>query len=195
MSASVTTDRARIRRRGTLLAYIFANQGWGSLVGSLVVIIVLLCYKGVMDGEGKTSKVDGVWRICVGLSLVPAFGTLYQRLTLPESTRFKEMRKGAHEESGHGGGSGSGEDEIAELKRQQQLEEMEKEGKGNGGSQESSSPTSTAPESGTNTVDDGASKQEVDAKNEHFKGASPCLLFIHMVRVIDEGYRVPTLLF
>ena len=132
MSASVTTDRARIRRRGTLLAYIFANQGWGSLVGSLVVIIVLLCYKGVMDGEGKTSKVDGVWRICVGLSLVPAFGTLYQRLTLPESTRFKEMRKG-HEESGHGGGhGGGGGDEIAELKRQQQLEEMEKEGKGRG---------------------------------------------------------------
>lgn len=90
MSASVTTDRARIRRRGTLLAYIFANQGWGSLVGSLVVIIVLLCYKGVMDGEGKTSKVDGVWRICVGLSLVPAFGTLYQRLTLPESTRDRK---------------------------------------------------------------------------------------------------------
>ena len=58
-----------------------------------------------MDGEGKTSKVDGVWRICVGLSLVPAFGTLYQRLTLPESTRFKEMRKG-HEESGSGGGGG-----------------------------------------------------------------------------------------
>ena len=140
-----------------------------------------------MDGEGKTSKVDGVWRICVGLSLVPAFGTLYQRLTLPESTRFKEMRKG-HEESGHGGsgggGGGSG-DEIAELKRQQQLEEMEKEGKGNTGSQESSSPTSTAPESGTNTVNDGASKQEVDAKNEHFKGASSCLIFIHVVRVID----------
>lgn len=127
-----------------------------------------------MDGEGKTSKVDGVWRICVGLSLVPAFGTLYQRLTLPESTRFKEMRKG-HEESGHGGG-----DEIAELKRQQQLEEIEKEGKGNAGSQESSTPTT--PESGTNTVDDRASKQEVDAKNEHFKGAS-CLIFI-----CDAGY-------
>jgi PHS family inorganic phosphate transporter-like MFS transporter len=29
-----------------------------------------------------------VWRIVVGLSLIPAFGTLYQRLTLPESTRF-----------------------------------------------------------------------------------------------------------
>ncbi|KAI0820053.1 MFS general substrate transporter [Trametes gibbosa] len=94
MSASVATDRANLRRRGTMLAYIFANQGWGSFVGSLATIIVLLCYKHVMEVDGKTSKVDGVWRILVGLSLIPAFGTLYQRLTLPESTRFTESRKG-----------------------------------------------------------------------------------------------------
>ncbi|KAF8837549.1 MFS general substrate transporter [Paxillus ammoniavirescens] len=93
MSASITSDRAVIRKRGTLLAYIFANQGWGSLVGSLATIIVLACYKHVMNDEGKTSKVDGVWRIVVGLSLIPAFGTLYQRLTLPESVRFEESRK------------------------------------------------------------------------------------------------------
>lgn len=59
MSASVTSDRASIRKRGTLLAYIFANQGWGSLVGSLVVITVLACYKHVMNDLGETSKVDG----------------------------------------------------------------------------------------------------------------------------------------
>ena len=59
MSASVATDRANLARRGTLLSYIFANQGWGSFVGSLATIIVLLCYKHTMDVDGKTSKVDG----------------------------------------------------------------------------------------------------------------------------------------
>ncbi|KAK0210703.1 phosphate transporter [Desarmillaria ectypa] len=96
MSASITSDRANIRKRGTLLAYIFANQGWGSLTGSLITIIVLAAYKPVMDIKGETSKVDGgmfLWRIIVGVSLVPAFGTLYQRLTLPESTRFIESQK------------------------------------------------------------------------------------------------------
>ncbi|ETW82243.1 inorganic phosphate transporter [Heterobasidion irregulare TC 32-1] len=93
MSASITSDRANLRKRGTMLAYIFANQGWGSLAGSLVTIIVLACYKHVMNEEGKTSKVDGVWRIVVGLSLIPAFGTLYQRLTLPESTRYLKSTK------------------------------------------------------------------------------------------------------
>ncbi|KAJ7683780.1 MFS general substrate transporter [Mycena rosella] len=92
MSASITSDRASLRKRGTMLAYIFSNQGWGSLVGSLVTIVVLAAYKHVMNDEGKTSKVDGVWRIVVGLSLIPALGTLYQRLTLPESTRYIEAQ-------------------------------------------------------------------------------------------------------
>ncbi|KAJ7496336.1 MFS inorganic phosphate transporter [Mycena galericulata] len=92
MSASVTSDRSVLRKRGTMLAYIFSNQGWGSFVGALVTIVVLSAYKYVMNDEGETSKVDGVWRIVVGLALVPAFGTLYQRLTLPESTRFIESQ-------------------------------------------------------------------------------------------------------
>lgn len=53
-----------------------------------------------------------VWRITIGLSLIPAFGTLYQRLTLPESTRFERSRKvGAQEEA-------NGKDDIAVLKAQ-----------------------------------------------------------------------------
>ena len=59
MSASITSDRANLRKRGTLLAYIFSNQGWGSFVGGLATMVVLACYKQVMDTEGKTSKVDG----------------------------------------------------------------------------------------------------------------------------------------
>jgi len=47
----------------------------------------------VMNGEGHTSKVDGVWRIVIGLSLIPAFATLYQRLTLPESKRYIASQK------------------------------------------------------------------------------------------------------
>ncbi|KAF9448523.1 phosphate transporter [Macrolepiota fuliginosa MF-IS2] len=114
MSASITSDRANLRKRGTMLAYIFSNQGWGSFVGSLATIIVLACYKNVMEA-GKTSKVDGVWRIVVGLSLIPAFATLYQRLTLPESTRFEKSQELGREANPEAG------DEIAELKRQQEL--------------------------------------------------------------------------
>lgn len=52
------------RQRGTMLAYIFANQGWGSLVGALMTMIVLAAYKHVMDAEGETSKVHLLLTIC-----------------------------------------------------------------------------------------------------------------------------------
>ncbi|KAG9004604.1 hypothetical protein FRB90_010834 [Tulasnella sp. 427] len=98
MSASVTSDRANLRKRGTMLAYIFSNQGWGSFTGSLIFLIVLQCYRHVMETKGEVSKVDGIWRIVVGMSLIPAFGTLYQRLTLPESTRYQESQRVPDEE-------------------------------------------------------------------------------------------------
>lgn len=41
---------------------------------------------------------DTVWRILIGLSLIPACLTLYQRLTLPESTRYIKAQKLASEE-------------------------------------------------------------------------------------------------
>ena len=59
-----------------------------------------------------------VWRIIIGISLVPAFGTLYQRLTLPESTRFKDSKN-----IGKDQGEDEGEDEIEKLKRMQREEE------------------------------------------------------------------------
>jgi MFS family permease len=59
MSASVSSDRMSLRKRGTFLAYIFANQGWGSFAGSIVVMVVLAAYKHVMNDKGETSKVDG----------------------------------------------------------------------------------------------------------------------------------------
>ncbi|CCO28775.1 putative metabolite transporter C2H8,02 [Rhizoctonia solani AG-1 IB] len=99
MSASITGDRASLRKRGTMLTYVFANQGWGSFVGSLVTMATLACYKTAMDKNGQVYKVDAVWRIVVGVSLIPAFGTLYQRLTLPESTRFNKTRNAEADEA------------------------------------------------------------------------------------------------
>lgn len=59
MSASITSDRANLRKRGTMLTYIFSMQGWGSFFGSLATIIVLAIYRNTIEVEGKLSKVDG----------------------------------------------------------------------------------------------------------------------------------------
>ncbi|EPQ32444.1 uncharacterized protein PFL1_00640 [Pseudozyma flocculosa PF-1] len=92
MSASVVSDRAHIGNRGFLLSWIFSNQGWGNVVGSLFSVIVIAGYRSHVDA-GDVHKLSGAWRILQGLTLIPAFITLYFRLTLVESTRFTQARK------------------------------------------------------------------------------------------------------
>lgn len=93
MSASVVSDRANISRRGLLLTFTFAMQGWGNLAGAIVSIVVLVAFKDAIQGHGQVGDFDAVWRIILGVILVPALATLYQRLKLPESDRMTEVLK------------------------------------------------------------------------------------------------------
>jgi MFS transporter, PHS family, inorganic phosphate transporter len=92
MSATVVSDRANIHRRGTMLCFIFANQGWGSFIGSLVTLITLAAFKSDIR-SGHPKHIDRIWRILIGFSLIPAFAVLYQRLTLPESRKFTLVKE------------------------------------------------------------------------------------------------------
>ncbi|BFZ61366.1 hypothetical protein YB2330_002431 [Saitoella coloradoensis] len=90
MSAAVTSERANLKRRGQMLAWIFSFQGWGNLAGSIVTIIVLACFEPALQDRGEYNQLDAVWRIQFGVALVPSFLTIYQRLTMPESKKFTE---------------------------------------------------------------------------------------------------------
>ncbi|CAD6950880.1 unnamed protein product [Tilletia controversa] len=94
MSATIVSDRAHMKKRGILLGLIFSNQGWGNLLASLVGVVVIAAYKSAITATpaGNFHKLSGAWRILQGVSLVPAFGVLYFRLTMVESTRFTQAR-------------------------------------------------------------------------------------------------------
>lgn len=91
MSAAVVSDRAHLNKRGAMLAWIFSNQGWGNLAGGILAVFVIAGYRNFVDA-GQIHKLSGAWRILQGLSLIPAFISLYFRLTLVESTRFTQAR-------------------------------------------------------------------------------------------------------
>ncbi|KAH8917419.1 MFS inorganic phosphate transporter, partial [Atractiella rhizophila] len=92
MSAAVVSDRANLRRRGVMLSFIFSMQGWGNFAAGIVSIVVLAIFKPAIQGRGEYGQFNAVWRIIVGLVLVPCLGTLYQRLTLAESAKWKNAQ-------------------------------------------------------------------------------------------------------
>jgi len=61
-------------------------------MGAIVTIIVLSIWKKVLHTDHHYNDLNGAWRVVVGLILVPCLGTLYQRLTLKESAKFRNVQ-------------------------------------------------------------------------------------------------------
>ncbi|KAL9063860.1 MAG: hypothetical protein Q9161_009233 [Pseudevernia consocians] len=93
ISAAIVAERSNLKRRGQLLGWIFSNQGWGNLVGSIVTLVLLACFAKALNGEGNYAQLDAVWRLQIGLALIPAIATLWPRLTMPEGKKFLESRE------------------------------------------------------------------------------------------------------
>ena len=61
----------------------------GTLAGSIVTLVILGCFSDALKA-GHYNQLDAVWRLQIGVALVPAFATLYFRLTMPESRKFSQ---------------------------------------------------------------------------------------------------------
>ena len=93
MSAAIIAERAHLKRRGQLLGWIFSNQGWGTLAGSVITLVVLACFSKALEEENKYGQLDAIWRIQMGVALIPALATIYPRLQMPEAKKFLESRE------------------------------------------------------------------------------------------------------
>ena len=56
-------------------------------------MIILACFGPALYGEGKYGQLDAIWRLQIGLALIPALATLYPRLTMPEGRKYLESRE------------------------------------------------------------------------------------------------------
>lgn len=97
LSAVITSEFASIKHRGSMIAAVFAMQGVGILVASLVAITTLSIFKSLIEQDQL--YIDYVWRLCLGLGCVPAACALYSRLTIPETPRFTAAVTGDHEQA------------------------------------------------------------------------------------------------
>jgi PHS family inorganic phosphate transporter-like MFS transporter len=59
----------------------------------VVTIVILQCFKKGIQDDGHYSQLDAVWRIQMGLALIPAFATLRPRLRMPEGKKYIESRE------------------------------------------------------------------------------------------------------
>ncbi|KAF8318367.1 phosphate permease [Clavulina sp. PMI_390] len=88
LSAIITSEFAATRIRGRMMTAVFSAQGWGTLLSSIVSLIIVSGFKNGMWHQNNYAAVDSSWRLLIGLGCIPAVFALYFRLTLPETPRF-----------------------------------------------------------------------------------------------------------
>lgn len=118
-----------------------------------------------------------VWRIIVGISLIPAVGTLYQRLTLPESARYIKAQETEQADQDAEAG-----DEIAKFKavqRDKELKATTANVAGVGGETKVERTSSgDVDESNTHVADAATAPGElIIRKKAHFKGILLCTFY------------------
>jgi len=87
LSATITSEHASTKTRGAMMAAVFASQGFGILGASIVSAAVLAAFKSSIQAD--IYMLDYVWRFCIGLGVVPAVVSIYFRVTMPETPRYK----------------------------------------------------------------------------------------------------------
>jgi len=86
LSAIITSEFATTKRRGAMMAAVFAMQGFGQLSASIVALVCLVGWKDQILASPLNA--DYVWRVLIGVGAVPGVIALYYRLTIPETPRY-----------------------------------------------------------------------------------------------------------
>lgn len=101
LSATIMSEFASKRTRGTFIAGVFSMQGFGILLSSLITMIVCYIFRGFSDNLRTVSKSpesettapvppesDLAWRIILVIGAIPAAMTYHWRMKMPETARY-----------------------------------------------------------------------------------------------------------
>jgi len=91
LSATICAEGTAPRRRGTLMALVFSNQGIGYLLSALINVI--LAFSG--------APLEFSWRFLLGFGAVVPLVSLYFRMQMHESESFEKVAA-AREQGDHG---------------------------------------------------------------------------------------------
>ncbi|KAL3506124.1 hypothetical protein ACH5RR_031506 [Cinchona calisaya] len=99
LSATIMSEYANKRTRGSFISAVFAMQGFGILTSGIVALIVSASFNHAYPAQtylesraGSTVPQDDyMWRIILMFGAVPAGLTYYWRMKMPETARYTAL--------------------------------------------------------------------------------------------------------
>ncbi|THU57434.1 hypothetical protein C4D60_Mb03t03490 [Musa balbisiana] len=93
LSATIMSEFANKRTRGSFIAAVFSMQGFGILASSGVTMAIAAAFKRATKASSigplhTPEAADLAWRIILMIGAIPAALTFYWRITMPETARM-----------------------------------------------------------------------------------------------------------
>jgi len=87
MSSSLSAEKTPLGTRAVLVMTVFASIGLGAITSSIVYLILITAFKSSI--EANVNHLQWVWRLLLGIGIIPAACTLYARLTIKETIPYE----------------------------------------------------------------------------------------------------------
>ncbi|KAH7523374.1 probable inorganic phosphate transporter 1-9 [Ziziphus jujuba] len=95
LSATIMSEFANKRTRGSFIAAVFSMQGIGILAGSTVTMVVCSIFDAASKADRKDkptpNEADIAWRVILMIGAIPAALTYYWRMMMPETARYTAL--------------------------------------------------------------------------------------------------------
>jgi PHS family inorganic phosphate transporter-like MFS transporter len=88
MTSALCTEHSSFGTRAKRVLTVFASMGMGSMTAGIVYVVLLTAFRDSVLHNIK--HLEWVWRLLLGLGLIPAAATLYARLTMRETKPYEK---------------------------------------------------------------------------------------------------------
>lgn len=90
MSSTLAAEHRVMGSRARLITGVFSFIGLGSLVAGIVFLVLLTAFKSAIESD--INRLEWVWRLLLGLGILPLAMTLYFRLKMKETKPYQTCK-------------------------------------------------------------------------------------------------------
>ncbi|RFU33045.1 hypothetical protein B7463_g3310, partial [Scytalidium lignicola] len=88
MTSTLSAEHKIVGTRAKLVLLVFAFLALGTLTAAVVYVVLLAAFKSAI--ESNIAHLEWVWRLLLGLGIIPAAFTLYARLRMKETVPYEK---------------------------------------------------------------------------------------------------------
>lgn len=94
MSSSLTAESTPLGSRAVLSLSVFACMGLGNIAASITLLVLVEAFQSGVESD--IHYVEWIWRLFLGLGMIPAAITLYARWTMAETAPYEKCMSGPY---------------------------------------------------------------------------------------------------